>query len=665
MKDQKGFISILTLLIVSLVAYLPLMGKFGYYNDDWYLMYSAGAYGPGVFWDIFSIDRPLRALVMVPAYLLFGGHSLYYSLSAYLFRFLGALALLWSLDMLWRGRRPAVTMIALLFLIYPGFLSQPNAIDYQSHIVSLAAALFSVALTLKALFTENRPAKITYYVVSILLGWFYLGQIEWYIGVEIFRWACIFLLFWRQAGSLYQKTVRAIRWGYPFFAVPLFFLTWRLFFFSSERGATDLGLQFGQLKLYPIQTIYHWGVQTVQDLVDVLSSAWVIPLSQLAGYIQRWGGALAVITMVFIFFIFYKLKNNDLQEEASPSQFNMTREALLLGVLTAIAGLLPVIMVNRQVTFPVYSRYSLISSIGVAIVIVAALQFISRQWLRTSVMTFLCLIALFTHHANAVKFARATSATENFWWQVSWRVPQLQKNTTLVASYPNIVLEEDYFVWGPANLIYYPQKQKENDIQPALFAIIMNKDTVKKILAREGQDFNNRRNIITYANARNILVLTQPTADSCVHVIDGIQPELSQNDPDSIRAVGAYSEIDHVLVDETPHTPPSLVFGPEPSHNWCFYYEQADLARQRGDWDQVLSMGEQAKGQGFEPVDLVEWMPFLQAYATTRDIDRLIELAPTIAAEPSISMQVCKMVKAMPELSDSVIEVVNTYYCIG
>ena len=196
-------------------------------------------------------------------------------------------------------------------------------------------------------------------------------------------------------------------------------------------------------------------------------------------------------------------------------------------------------------------------------------------------------------------------------------------------------------------------------------AITLNKDTVKKILAREGQDFNNRRNIITYANARNILVLTQPTVNSCVHVIDGIQPELSQNDPDLIRAVGAYSEIDHVLVDETPHTPPSLVFGPEPSRNWCFYYEQADLARQRGEWNQVLDIGEQAKGQGFEPVDLIEWMPFLQAYAVAGDVDRLVNLAPIIATDPAVSMQACQSIKALPEISASVIDAVDNYYCIG
>src|SRR5690349_7327612 len=108
-KKQNELFSILLLLIASALAYLPYVGKFGYYNDDWYLMYSAAAYGPKTFIDIFSVDRPGRALVMVPVYSLFGGNPLYYNLSAYLFRLIGALALFWILNRLWPGKRATTT----------------------------------------------------------------------------------------------------------------------------------------------------------------------------------------------------------------------------------------------------------------------------------------------------------------------------------------------------------------------------------------------------------------------------------------------------------------------------------------------------------------------------------------------------------------------------
>src|SRR5512140_1602904 len=194
MSRRSSLWSAALLLIVSALAYLPFIGCFGYFNDDWYLMYAAGAHGPAVFWDIFSVDRPFRALVMIPAYTLFGANPLPYNISAFLFRLLGALALLWLLHMLWPRQRAATTAMALLYLVYPGFLSQPNAIDFQSHIVGLAAACLSMALTVKAVLMRRPLTRAALFVLSILLGLLSLGQMEWYIGFEYLRWAAVFVL---------------------------------------------------------------------------------------------------------------------------------------------------------------------------------------------------------------------------------------------------------------------------------------------------------------------------------------------------------------------------------------------------------------------------------------------------------------------------------------
>ncbi|NJC95855.1 MAG: hypothetical protein C3F07_14980 [Anaerolineales bacterium] len=661
MKKFRGAIGVSLVVLIAALTYLPLINRLGYYFDDWYLMYSAGAYGPGVFWDIFSIDRPLRALVMVPAYILFGKDPLDYNLSAFLFRVLGALALLWILDMVWPEKRSTTTLMSLLFLIYPGFLSQPNAIDYQSHIISFAAALFSVALTLKAILSENRFTRIALHGLSILLGWFYLSQIEWYISIEIFRWACIFLLSSRSGRTIVQRIRQTVGWGYPSLVVPLVFLGWRLFFFTSERGATDVGIQLEQVKLYPLQTMFHWGVQVLQDLFDVTVAAWGYPLSQLTGYIRGWGIALALAAATVVLYAIHTMKGED-NPEAS-TRFDLTREALSLGLLFAVTGLLPIAMVNREVAFPYFSRYSWISSIGVVIFIVAIVNLPKARFLRDGLIAGLCVISILTHHGNTVKSVQETEFTDDFWWQVSWRVPQIEKGTTLLASYPGVSLQEDYFVWGPANLIYYPEKQKDDAIQPGIYAAVFDEDAVKKVLARERQKYDNRRNIITYPNFRNILILTRPSLNSCVRVIDGMRPEFSSLDGESIRVTEPYSEIEHVLADETIHTPPTIVFGPEPPHGWCYYYQKADLARQRGEWDEVINIGGQAFGQGFEPGDLIEWMPFLQAYAAHGEAGRLNELAPVIARDPYIASQACQILGAMPDLSADTLAAVNSLYC--
>ena len=654
------------LIVVSALAYLPFLFKLGYYFDDWYLMFAAGARGAEVFQDIFNVDRPGRTLVMIPIYSLFGGNPLYYNLSAYFFRLLGAFGLLSALRALWSRERGATLVMAVLFLIYPGFLSQPNAIDYQSHLAGLAAAMWSIALTLKAVLSHRRTQRIRYFSVSILLGFFYLSQIEWYIGFEATRWTCVFLLSARDAGTVGKNFSRALRRAFPVLLVPLFFLAWRLLFFQSERGATDVGLQLGGLWTNPIATIGLWGISLAQDVVDVLVLAWVSPLSRYAFSMDTFNkltalglGALAVLLMWISLKRGGRLENRD-----HPPGPEWKREAMWLGFAALVFGLVPVTLANREVAFPAFSRYTLASSAGAVMMIVAALHELSNVKLRLTVLYALVLVSTLTHYGNGFEHARWAEEYRRFWWQVAWRIPQMEKNTTLIAQYPASGTEEDYFIWGPTNLIYSPQSANEDKVQPALFAAILNQETTVKVLLREGQDFSDRRSIVTYANFRNILVLAQPTPDSCVRVIDGTQAELSASDQPRLMLIAPFSEADRILVDESSHVPPQIPFGDEPPHDWCYFYEKASLARQQGDWEAVIGFGKEAEEKGLSPSDAIEWMPFLQAYAVTGNVNRLRELAPLVVADPFAALQACRIFSIAQGLSAEVIETIDSLYCL-
>ena len=660
-KGRTGLISVIALIVMAALAYLPLINQIGYSHDDWYLMASARAEGADVVREIYSVDRPLRAYVLTPAYRLFGQNVLLYNLSVWVFRVLSALLFLWILRLLWPNHSYGTFMMALLYGLYPGFLTQYNGIDYQPQIISMALAMLLLGLTVYAFFENRLAYKVAGIALSIILGVLYLGLVEYEVGFELLRLTLLFILAGRVTFSYRERVLRTIKSWLPYSLILLGFGARRIFVFQGDRKATDVDVQFEQVRLYPVQTVYHWLVQVIQDLYDVMFSAWTIPLSQLTDYVQRWDSAVAILTAGLILIIAIKLDERNIEENSLQPSF--AREALLLGLLSAIGGLIPIAMVNREVSFPFFSRYSLVSSVGVAILFVALLSYFNGRILRNAISAGLLLIAMLTHHANAVKYAQETSVLRRFWWQISWRVPHLQKSTTLIAAYPVGGAEEDYFVWGPASLIYYPEKQNPEAIQPGLYAVVLNSSAATKILAREPQQQDNRKNIVTYPNYRNILVLTQPTSNSCVHVINGSQPEYSRGEKDSIRVVGLYSEIEHVLMDEPLHTPPAVVFGPEPPHEWCYYYEKADLARQRGDWDEVLNLGTQALDKGFSPQDAIEWMPFLQAYAVAGDVDRLTELASAIAVEPYISLQACQRMGSMQGLSVSVMEVVDSLYC--
>jgi len=665
---SNGFILSVLLLLIAGLLYLPFISKFGYYYDDWYLMYAAGAKGAMVFKTIFSVDRPLRALVMIPAYFLFGNNPLYYSLSAFLLRLLSGVFFLWILRMVWPRQRWMTFSAALLFLVYPGFLSQPNAIDYQSHLAGLSAGMLSIALTVKAIQAQNWKGKTALYFFSILLGWFYLSQIEWYIGLEFFRFACIFILasdflILQEFGNLKTRALRFVRWAYPVILVPVVYLIWRIFFFKSERGATDLNLQFGDVLSAPLSFLLNWLRTLGNDSLDVLFSAWFIPLQRMSFRVANadWLAGLGVAALVLAVAWIAFSRNPMLGDGQSGAGRKWQREVVWIGIGMILFGLLPVILVGRTVDFKSYSRYTLIASVGASLLWAVGLNAIANARARTALLSVLLVSASLTHYANGLMHARDTAAVRNFWWQVSWRIPQLEAGTTLVARYPAMA-EEDYFIWGPANLIYHPESAHKDYVQPAIYAALLNEETIAGVQAKEPQDFSNRRGIRTYKNYRNILILSQPTSASCVQVIDGEQVELSSAEDVRVGAIASFSETAHIQLDEAFHTPPAIPFDGEPPHGWCYFYQKATYARQLGNWDEVARLGNEARSLNLSAGDPIEWIPFLQANAHFDDLAGLNALAPFLTPDLVATTQACHTLTAMP-LTASTLERVNQLFC--
>ena len=350
--------------VVGVLAYLPFVGQFGYFNDDWYLMYSAGAKGPTVFFDIFSIDRPLRAFVMIPAYVLFGANPLWYNLSAFVFRLLSAFGFVRLSAIVWPRQRVTGMFMGVLFLLYPGFLSQFNGIDYQSQMVGLAAAVFSIVLTLEAVRSKNRLLKLVLYVSSGLLAWLYIGLVEYFIGFELVRLAYIFLLAGREKKPPLYRVHHTLRQWLPAVVMLIPIIVWRLFFFESERSATDVGYQLSQVIQSPLATSFRWLSTLLGDTVDVIVLAWIQPLASSRSWIWSpgllsLGVGLGIVSVVVS--LSMPKQGRTLEENNGA---NWKYEAIWLGVFSAIAGLIPIILVNRYVDFTFYSRYALGSSLG-------------------------------------------------------------------------------------------------------------------------------------------------------------------------------------------------------------------------------------------------------------------------------------------------------------
>jgi hypothetical protein len=148
-----------------------------------------------------------------------------------------------------------------------------------------------------------------------------------------------------------------------------------------------------------------------------------------------------------------------------------------------------------------------------------------------------------------------------------------------------------------------------------------------------------------------------------VQVIDGNAPDYSANAPDTVLLLGAYSRTDNILVDQSFQFPPEFLFGSEPAHDWCYYYQKASLARQQGHWDEIVEIYQHTLLEGYSPHDPIEWMPFLQAFAQTGHLQYLEELSADIVKISFVSRQVCARLKTLPNLTPEVENIIDQTYC--
>ncbi|MEI6289697.1 MAG: hypothetical protein WCP19_04625, partial [Chloroflexota bacterium] len=123
-----------------------------------------------------------------------------------------------------------------------------------------------------------------------------------------------------------------------------------------------------------------------------------------------------------------------------------------------------------------------------------------------------------------------------------------------------------------------------------------------------------------------------------------------------------YSVINHVIIDEKTHIPPSVIFGSEPAHDWCYYYQQADLARQAENFQEVARLGNEAVEKGFSAKDQVEWLPFLQAYAVQND-RKSLEMINQKLTDPYIRKQACQSITRIHGIQNSGTELINSLFC--
>ncbi|MFZ5884726.1 MAG: hypothetical protein ACOYYI_13205 [Chloroflexota bacterium] len=672
---QTRWFEILLLALISGLTYLPRIGEMGYYRDDWYFLYDALVSGPRALIEVALHTRPIRGPLYALYFSWFGFNPFPYHVVMYLTRLLGGIGAWWLFNLLWEKRRNANFFMAVLFVLFPGFLWWVAGFEFQPYVLSVGLQAFSIAFTLKAVSSQSAQKRLGWTIAALLSGWAYLALVEYAIGMEALRLIGVYLYVRRETpGAAWTNTLAVLVKKYaPHLLIPGVFLFWYQFLFDNWRKAQDAGTQLSALFSSPLTMLWRL-VEVGRSWLNVALFAWVVPFYQ-NFYNNRLkdiviGLVFAALALVAVGLAIKYLKETDEAEKEANTR-PWRNELLWVGFLGTLGGVLPVVLANRVVTFERISQYTLPASLAGVIFLSGLLYSVTPKTLRSALLAGVLGLAVLSHHGLAAQAVNEERIIAGFWRQVTWRAPAIRSGTTLVAYYPGInYAEGNDVVWGPANFIYYPNWQGQMPVNIPLPASRLEQDSILQII-NGNKSFEQTDLVIkfvhTETNYKNQLILTQPSPTACVHVLDPRWPDLSVNDPPFVHAAYHNSKVENIVTEADFPAVPLYGFGPELPREWCYYYQKADLARQQGEWDAIAQLGEEAQKRNLTPNDPIEWMPFLQAYAFLGDQKQVKGISTRLNEEPFYRQLACRNLSAMPDygypLSSEMQRYVDEVFC--
>ena len=617
------------LLVLCLLAFVPLVYRLGFYWDDWPSIWFLHSWGPQSFKEGFALDRPLLAWVFMLTTPIFGESTAAWQFFGLFTRFLASLAWWWTLRGLWPQHPRQAFWIAALFAVYPGFAQQYISVTYSNSF--LVFTIFIVSFG-SMVWAYRKPGWFwPLMALSLLTSAINLFITEYFFGLEFLRPFLLWLLLPTPNSSrLKQLRTVVLRW-LPYLAILLPFIIWRLFIAPSPRA--DI-LLFSQLSAAPLATIGQLFRTILQDFGEVNFLAWFSALD--LRYLNDFDTsvlsllvAAVLLTVVLSFFYLLRLSPGS-PAGSGPLSKSWPFQALALGVLAFLVSGWAIWITNLhfELLFP-FDRFTLITMLGTSLLIGGLLGLLDwKPWLSAILLALILALSTGVQFQQRLVFRQEWLSHKNFFWQLVWRVPGLQPGTTLMTSEIPFTYYSDNSLTAPLNWIYAPHNTSPQmsyllyDIEARLGAGLPAIEPGLQI------DMPYRAAAFEGSTSQAVVLFYDPPR--CLKVMDPALDRYLPVKPLYIREATPLSRLDLILPDAQPAAvPPQNIFGPEPPHAWCYYFEKAELYAQTGEWEKVADMADHALKltKHFTEKNVSELIPFVIGYAHSGKWEKAVQLS--------------------------------------
>ena len=596
------------LFLVAILAYGLLAPQLGFYWDDLPMSWIRYELGTQAMTQYFSTNRPVWGWLYQVTTRLIPQVPVYWQAFALLWRWLGAVVVWAIVRELWKDRPRFALSVAFLFLLYPGFNQQWGSYLYSHFFIVIFFYLYSVYLSLRR---RTVPALI----FSALNLW----MMEYFFPLEFARIGFIWTSLRDEYLDPRQRIKPSLKLWTPYLVLFGLAVLSRLFIFNNQVYGIGLGSQFQGA---PFATLISLAQNVLIGLWTTLVAAWIQIVTAIDPAVHGIRTIVVYLLVSFIVFaiaIYFLLRQ---REDAAGRRSIYYAIGLGLFLLPFAGAPFWLTGLTISLAHPA-SRFTLPFMLAVSLIVVGLVEFIPLK-ARYFVLAAIIGLSAGRQFLWSTDYLRNWQAQKNLFWQMNWRAPNLKPGTLVLM---NQVLDfyADNSLSAPLNWIYAPDTRADkinyvlfyptNRLNESLPALESNLPIQYDYIAGRFKG-NTSQAIAFYYDPPSCLRLLEPDLDSNNRFL---------LDDSMMREASALSNRDQIVNAGGAVMP--RVYGPEPDHGWCYYFEKADLARQTGNWEGVAALGDKAFRLDDFPNNPVERFVFIEGYARTGNWERALKLS--------------------------------------
>jgi hypothetical protein len=641
----------LTFAITTLIAYGLLLPLTGFYWDDWPFVWIAKFLGPKEFFPAFAGVRPFLAPIFFVTTSVIPPAPIYWQIFALVIRLISGLSAWFALNQIWPQHQRQLYIASLLFLIFPGYSQHWVALTHiNQEWIPFIFYLLSFGFTARALRRINlidgnagsaakQPhRRDTIYALLLLVAGVF--PTEYFIGLEPLRFLFIWVIVSEEVTGFSQRLIQTLKHWAPYLLIWLANAAWLAYFYTVGTYASyDVEvvrepLTIQHLFSVIIEAIWKTGFYIWGQVVVLAAKTITAPTT------------LATFGLIAISFIFFFVHISKLDQHQSQTK-KFATSALLVGLAGILLGRLPSFAAGLPLTLQSsYDRFMISMMLGGSLFAIGLVELlIKNARARNFVFALLIALGIGQQFFNANIFRRDWAKQQEIYWQLAWRIPAMEPGTVLLTDQMPIDYETDLSFSAPINWMYTPDYTR-SDLPYAMLY-------VEKRLGRVAlPSLENNTNIdlsfrtVNFRGSTSQAIVIHMPKNGCLRVLDPARGDEITYKGQSHFLVDAIALSDPTLIKVEANETAKLPFVSEPDHTWCYYYAKAELARQKGDWNQVSDLINEAMSFGYQPEDRFEWLTYIEAQAMIGDMIIAEKLSnKTLAQDKGIRAGLCEVWK--------------------